>query len=111
VSEVLEVIRSSPGDLQSVFAAMLENAVRICHASFGAMQLREGEGFRRVALHNAPPQFLEFHRKAPVISIANATALRRIVTGPAATRTDCFDLSEPRALSDRADTRSAGRDE
>jgi class 3 adenylate cyclase len=58
---------------------MLENAVRICDASFGAMQLREDEGFRRVALYNAPPQFLEFHRKAPVINIANAVALRRIV--------------------------------
>jgi GAF domain-containing protein len=79
MSEVLEVISSSPGDLQSVFAAMLENAVRVCGASFGAMQLREDEGFRRVALHNAPPQFLEFHKRAPVISIANAAALRRIV--------------------------------
>ena len=36
---------------------MLENAVRICEAVFGAMLLREGDGFRRVALvalHNAP---------------------------------------------------------
>ena len=59
---------------------MLENAARLCDASFGAMQLREDEGFRRVALHNAPPRFLEFHKKTPVISIANASALRRIVT-------------------------------
>src|SRR5262249_18462532 len=34
-SEVLQVISSSPGELQPVFQAMLANAVRICGASYG----------------------------------------------------------------------------
>jgi class 3 adenylate cyclase/putative methionine-R-sulfoxide reductase with GAF domain len=47
--------------------AMLENAVRICEAKFGTMFLREGEAFRIVAMHNAPPAFAELRRREPVI--------------------------------------------
>src|SRR5262249_42319769 len=43
-SEVLQVISSSPSDLQPVFAAMLEKAARICDAKFGMLYLREGGG-------------------------------------------------------------------
>ena len=62
-SEVLRVISSSPGDLQPVFQAMLENAIRICDAKFGTLQLIEGDGFRAVALHNAPPAFADYVRR------------------------------------------------
>ena len=54
-SEVLQVISSSPGDLEPVFASMLENAVRICDATFGTIYGLEGDAFRLVARHNAPP--------------------------------------------------------
>src|SRR6516225_8148842 len=40
-SEVLRVISASPGELEPVFQSMLENAVRICDAKFGLMQLYE----------------------------------------------------------------------
>jgi GAF domain-containing protein len=48
-SEVLSVISGSRGDLAPVFRAILENAIRICEATFGSMLLREGDGFRRAA--------------------------------------------------------------
>ena len=54
-SEVLRVISSSPGELELVFQAMLENAVRICEANFGNLFLYEGDAFRIVALQSAPP--------------------------------------------------------
>ena len=56
-ADVLRVISSSPGDLEPVFQAMLENATQICHAQFGTLNLYEGGAFRTVALHNPPPQY------------------------------------------------------
>jgi len=56
-SEVLQVISSTPGDLEPVFRSMLQNATRICGANFGNMNLYNGDEFRTVALHNAPAAF------------------------------------------------------
>jgi len=66
-SEVLKVISSSPGDLQPVFEAVLENATRLCEASFGTLLLHEDDGaYRLAALHNAPPAYVEVQRRKPV---------------------------------------------
>ena len=58
-SEVLCVISSSPGELQPVFETILAHATRICGAKFGMLNLYDGESFRTVAFHNAPPQYVE----------------------------------------------------
>ena len=64
-SEVLQVISGSPGDLQPVFAAMLENAARICDANFGNIFRWDGDALWLVATHNTPPAFTEHRRRVP----------------------------------------------
>ena len=64
-SEVLQVISSSPGDLEPVFAAMLEKAVRICDAKFGNIYRWDGKTLKVVAMHNTPRAFAEFRRRTP----------------------------------------------
>ena len=64
-SEVLQVISSSPGDLQPVFATILENATRICEANFGNVYLWDGDAFHLVAAHNTPRAFADARERAP----------------------------------------------
>ena len=56
-SDVLRVISRSPGELQPVFDAMLENATRICGANFGQINLYEEGSFRPVAHYNVPAAY------------------------------------------------------
>jgi GAF domain-containing protein len=58
-SEVLQVISSAPGELEPVFAAMLEKAARICEAKFAALYRLEGNGLRLTATYNVPQAFAE----------------------------------------------------
>jgi len=75
---VLKVISGSPGELEPVFKAMLENAVRICEASFGNLLLYEGEAFRDVALHNAPEAWAADSERDPVPPHRSARILYRV---------------------------------
>jgi len=58
-ADVLKVISSSPGELEPVFGALLENATRICEARFANLSLYNGETFQNVALHNPPDGYTE----------------------------------------------------
>jgi GAF domain-containing protein/class 3 adenylate cyclase len=64
-AEVLQVISRSPGELEPVFATMLEKAVRICGATFGNIYRWDGEALHIVATHNTPPAFAEERRRSP----------------------------------------------
>ena len=78
-SEVLRVISSSPGELKPVFSAMLESATRICEATFGSMLLRDGDGYRRAAMHNASQKFSEYGNQTPVFTRGTAPTVDRVI--------------------------------
>src|SRR5262249_33859877 len=92
-SEVLQVVSSSPGELTPVFEAMLVSATRICEAKFGILWLREMEGFRAVALHNAPPALAEQYRRNPIVRPVPGTGLGSVLeTGKVAQVVDMMTI-------------------
>jgi GAF domain-containing protein len=54
-SEILQVISSSPTDIQPVLGAIAANAARVCGAYDATVLLREGDVTRRVAHHGPIP--------------------------------------------------------
>src|SRR5262245_52319068 len=79
-SEVLQAISSSPGELEPVFQAMLENATRICDAKFGTLMLREGDAFRIMAIHGTlPPEYVAERRRRPVLPATPGTGLAHLI--------------------------------
>ncbi|MGA7100102.1 MAG: GAF domain-containing protein, partial [Pseudolabrys sp.] len=77
-ADVLKVISSSPGQLEPVFRAMLEKAVRICGAKFGQMFLSEGDGYRAVAMHDVPSAIAEKRRQNPFLCPSAGSPLGRV---------------------------------
>jgi GAF domain-containing protein len=66
-SEVLQVIYSSPGELEPVFNAILENATRICEANFGVLFSFNDDFVEATAMLGVPPGFAEFLQGGPFI--------------------------------------------
>jgi hypothetical protein len=75
-SEVLQVISSSPGELEPVFSTMLENAVRICDAKFGNIYRWDGQLFHLLAAFNTPSALVEARTRSPS---RPARVMRRMV--------------------------------
>src|SRR3984893_7578966 len=76
-AEVLSVISSSPGELQPVFQAMLENAVRICEAKFGSLFRFDGETIQFAAEVGTPPGYAEFQKRRGFVQLRPGTLLER----------------------------------
>ena len=76
-SEVLRIIASSSSDLQSVFQTVLENAVRICEASFGILFRYDGNAFHTTALVGVPAAYADALRLRP-LHLRETTATGRV---------------------------------
>jgi hypothetical protein len=97
-SEVLRVISASPAELEPVFGALLDNAVRLCGAKFAMLYLCEGDALRTVAAHNLPPAFAEVRRRGPFRPIPGGPVSEALRTkGPA----HAVDLAATRAYAER----------
>jgi signal transduction histidine kinase len=72
------VISSSPGDLEPVFQAILENATRICAAKFGVLFRFTGEMCEFAAETGASPEFSEFLRRRGPFLPTPGTQLYRV---------------------------------
>jgi GAF domain-containing protein len=58
-ADVLRVISGSPGGLEPVFSAMMENALRICEARFGMLMRYSDGAFVTHAMVGAPPALID----------------------------------------------------
>jgi GAF domain-containing protein len=103
-SEVLQVISSSPGDLQPVFASMLRNAVRICDAQFGNIYRWDGEALRALASHNTPSAFAEARerislRPGPKDPVARMIVTKQTVHTADVAASESYAEGEPLAIA------------
>jgi GAF domain-containing protein len=64
-SEVLSAISSSLEELEPLFQKILENAVRVCGAKFGTLNLYDGQMFNPVAGYNVPREYAEVQLNKP----------------------------------------------
>ena len=58
-SEILRVISRSPTDVQPVFEAIIQSAIRLCEAVNGGVYRFDGSLIHQVAVHNMTPQTVD----------------------------------------------------
>jgi signal transduction histidine kinase len=97
-SEVLGAISSSPGELEPVFQAMLENATRICDAKYGYLFLFDGGDMRVAATHHVPGDHPEIGLDRPELR------LDRSICGPSVRTKKVFCVIDMAAESRYADS-------
>jgi transcriptional regulator with GAF, ATPase, and Fis domain len=94
-TDVLRVISSSPRQLEPIFQAMLEDAVRILEAKFGNLFLCEGNLVRPVAGVGLPPKLREFQAQRGAFVPPPGLPLARLIE----TKKVVHMLDDPERLS------------
>ena len=79
-AEVLGVINASPGNLQPVFDAMLEKALRLCDAAHGILRTWDGEMLTLVGVRGEPT-FVENQRQLGPIVIRPGSPMEPLLHG------------------------------
>ena len=102
IAEVLDIINSSPGDLAAVFDAILQKALRLCEASFGALQTYDGESFHIVA-SRGHERFDEWNRQFGPVGPDPGTTVHRIVNGERVVQVE--DIAESEGYRNRLRSR------
>jgi signal transduction histidine kinase len=97
-SEVLRVISGARGELEPIFRALLDHAIRLCGAKFGLLYLCEGEGLRTGAAHNLPPAFADVRRQGQFRPIPGGPVSAALKTRRPA---QALDLAATRAYAER----------
>ena len=102
--EVLKVISSSPGELEPVFRAILENATRICEAKIGILFRFDDGAYTAVATLGVTAKYQEYLNRGPVRA-GPGTGLGRVAAGEKTVH--IIDTHAEQAYADREPLRVA----
>src|SRR5262249_1943989 len=113
-AEVLQVINSSPGDVELVFDAILEKALSLCEAAHGHLTVYQ-DGHFHCAAAQGDPRFVEWFRRRPPYGPGPGTTMEKHVQGASVvqvadvTDDEAYRLGDPvrRALAEIGGSRTA----
>src|SRR5262249_38308501 len=113
-AEVLQVINSSPGDVELVFDAILEKALSLCEAAHGHLTVYQ-DGHFHCAAAQGDPRFVEWFRRRPPYGPGPGTTMEKHVQGASVvqvadvTDDEAYRLGDPvrRAAAEIGGSRTA----